>query len=95
MTLKRARELATAMREAAKRCIDLTIAEGAMVVLDDQVTELEAQRDDLLAVCKDLLPGLEALTTLGVENIHLKHLKAAIAKAEGEARRPLTGNVPF
>ena len=46
---------------------------------------LIAAAPDLLEVCKDLLPGLEALSTLGVENIHLKHLKAAIAKAEEEA----------
>ena len=52
MNLKRARELATGMREVAKRCIDLSIAEGAMVVLDDRIAELEAQRNDLLAACK-------------------------------------------
>lgn len=44
---------------------------------------LIAAAPDLLAVCQEILPGLEALCTLGVENIHLKHLRAAIKKAEG------------
>ena len=81
MNLKRARELATGMREVAKRCIDLSIAEEATIVLDDRVTDLEALRDVLLAACKMALKR----KPFPVGAMKAKEmLEDAVEKAEGK-----------
>ena len=69
MTLKIAREIAAQLREQENEDDDISIA---AVVLDDRVAELEAQRDALLEVCRNVKNGLE--------NVHLDMLQAEIAK---------------
>ena len=54
MELKEARELAEVIRQQSMLAKGLRVY-TAIVTLDDRITELEAQRDELVEACKELI----------------------------------------
>jgi len=72
MTLKEAHEIAVIFRESAKCGLHLKSVDEAMLILDDRVGELEAQRDIPRKTLRILLDILE--------NINIEELRVELAK---------------
>ena len=75
MELKEVREMAAEWRERQKRHGPLNHVYTAAIILDDRITELEAQRDELVEVCKKAAARQsQALGKMRKHNIILDNL---------------------